>query len=631
MAPQHPALEQGPIGDGVWVIVDPAAGGLREEEVGEWLLENSDTFVSLTSKDGTTSKGVVRLTDDRIMLCEWRRGKRSKLQSKDDSRVGSSTSRAEDPYAMPRDVPPSQQGGGSPSPKSGHDGKKVPRASKARLSAAAAVRDQAANGPPELVALRKLVIERAGQRFPNVKEAFRSLERIVPYRQGAHRVGKHDLQAFFGELGLPAAAAEQMFDAIVAPGMDNIEHKQLVEFFGANIPWPGRAPAPKPQEIEGLPLKPGQEGGPPAMGNQMKVGASGDEAFWRVREMALKRMLSRYKNLRQAFRALDENSDNEISLGEMRAFFRQLSVPQDMADRIFTEMDTDGNGTIDYTEFQDFFGEAFQPGSGAYHPSHTKINRRGSVDRIHSSKRTEQLLPAHMKEGEAISDEAFSQISEMLLQKLATRYTNVRDAFHMFDRNRDQMIDIEEMRVVFQEMDLPEAAADRLFAMIDTKGKGYVTYLKFMDWAGPAINPGQWRRTRKSSVAPADVAGLQAPGDFGDEDGEEEEEEDEAGDYPWKPSPSQLPMIQKSRSFPHLTHGGGQLANMIDSRTFVYMGGMQRRQRRTQTDGFPRSSYGTHFKAPEPRRMMPMPRPPKPSEFSQTYSPSGYLQGGHYG
>merc|ERR1719265_1005155 len=101
MAPQHPALEQGPIGDGVWVIVDPAAGGLREEEVGEWLLENSDTFVSLTSKDGTTSKGVVRLTDDRIMLCEWRRGKRSKLQSKDDSRVGSSTSRAEDPYAMP--------------------------------------------------------------------------------------------------------------------------------------------------------------------------------------------------------------------------------------------------------------------------------------------------------------------------------------------------------------------------------------------------------------------------------------------------------------------------------------------------------------------------------------------------
>merc|ERR550514_364248 len=214
-----------------------------------------------------------------------------------------------------------------------------------------AVKDMV-NAQPDLHEIRKMVIDRAGKCFLNVKDAFRNLQRIVTYRDGVHRVSRLELRAFIVEqLSLTNAISDTLFDALVEPGEMYIPHPTIVDFFGARIPWPEHV---IPEEKE----PPVEVSGTLAVGNQMPVGDKVEDSFWKVREMVVRRIILRHKNVRQAFRALDDDEDELINREQIRVWFKQMSIPMEMADRMFDEIDIDHNGYIDWPEFRRFFGDA---------------------------------------------------------------------------------------------------------------------------------------------------------------------------------------------------------------------------------------------------------------------------------
>merc|ERR1719456_1672191 len=81
-------------------------------------------------------------------------------------------------------------------------------------------------------------------------------------------------------------------------------------------------------------------------------------------------------------------------------------------------------------------------------------------------------------------------VSEEVLQKLTQRFQSIRDAFHAFDRDRDQRISKQELRQTLMDWNFPADAADLLFTLMDTHNHGHISYLEFMDWAGPFMEPG---------------------------------------------------------------------------------------------------------------------------------------------
>lgn len=60
------------------------------------------------------------------------------------------------------------------------------------------------------------------------------------------------------------------------------------------------------------------------------------------------------ENLEKIFKAIDENGDGKLSKQEiLDGWEKHLGTPinEEEVDKMFAQIDTDGNGTIDYTEF----------------------------------------------------------------------------------------------------------------------------------------------------------------------------------------------------------------------------------------------------------------------------------------
>jgi Ca2+-binding EF-hand superfamily protein len=69
------------------------------------------------------------------------------------------------------------------------------------------------------------------------------------------------------------------------------------------------------------------------------------------------RLTTKYKDIREAFRALDLNHDGSISYTEMRTFMGQFNLPVESADKFWAVFDEDGSGEIQFDEFMALFGD----------------------------------------------------------------------------------------------------------------------------------------------------------------------------------------------------------------------------------------------------------------------------------
>ena len=96
-----------------------------------------------------------------------------------------------------------------------------------------------------------------------------------------------------------------------------------------------------------------------------RSGQGGDRRILRHPSQALlyEKMETKYKSLRKAFRAIDEDGDQRVSWPELQRLLVTFNMnPNDRAlHQLFSAADIDNSGSIEYPEFQSHFGELLQP------------------------------------------------------------------------------------------------------------------------------------------------------------------------------------------------------------------------------------------------------------------------------
>lgn len=85
------------------------------------------------------------------------------------------------------------------------------------------------------------------------------------------------------------------------------------------------------------------------------------------------RLTTKYRDLRDAFRALDLDKDGSVSRTELRTFFKSFGMPPGSADKFFTALDEDDSGSVQYDEFVRLFGDVGI--SDASHRTHVSPRR----------------------------------------------------------------------------------------------------------------------------------------------------------------------------------------------------------------------------------------------------------------
>jgi len=85
-------------------------------------------------------------------------------------------------------------------------------------------------------------------------------------------------------------------------------------------------------------------------------------------------------------------------------------------------------------------------------------------------------------------DRELHSVLELVGQKAATKYRNVRQALRFVDSDRDGYIQKSEIHYFFRAYDVSShTAAERLFTLLDRHRTGEVEYKAFVDYLGPFI------------------------------------------------------------------------------------------------------------------------------------------------
>eukprot|EP00397_Hematodinium_sp_SG-2012_P015089 GEMP01015361.1.p1 GENE.GEMP01015361.1~~GEMP01015361.1.p1 ORF type:complete len:329 (-),score=61.39 GEMP01015361.1:1852-2838(-) len=79
---------------------------------------------------------------------------------------------------------------------------------------------------------------------------------------------------------------------------------------------------------------------------------------------------------------------------------------------------------------------------------------------------------------------------DLISQKAAFKFRNVRDAFRLVDVDKSGSVTRREMHIFFRQFNLPKRQADLLFDELDQDDSGEIDYVEFMDHFGSVIQPG---------------------------------------------------------------------------------------------------------------------------------------------
>jgi Ca2+-binding EF-hand superfamily protein len=227
--------------------------------------------------------------------------------------------------------------------------------------------------------------------------------------------------------------------------------------------------------------------------------------------MLYDKMEAKYKSLRKAFRAIDENGDQKVSWPELQRLLVTFNMdPNDRAlHQLFTAADIDNSGEIEYPEFQSHFGELLQPstaGGSAEQTLHGKIRSGGMGlhNRLHGVKektsRTKQsgLLQAQEKKkktkkkrsnGLAATSAAASR--GQFMSKMQAKFSSLRGAFRWINEDADGEVTWAELQRLLRNFNMDEEnpVLLQLFRLADANGDGSIDYQEFQRYFGELIQP----------------------------------------------------------------------------------------------------------------------------------------------
>lgn len=183
----------------------------------------------------------------------------------------------------------------------------------------------------ELRVLMQDMGEKLPLKFKHVRDAFRPLDvdRIGTIKRG-------EMRAFFRGFGHGEETADRVFNLLDPDGSGQVDFAGFMKHFD-------RVLGPAFRQARRAPFIPVKD----------------PDVAKEVTDVAIavsERLITKYKNIQEAFRALDLNKDGKVSPYEMRVFLKKFGIGTQTADTFFHALDMDMTGYITYNEFILLFG-----------------------------------------------------------------------------------------------------------------------------------------------------------------------------------------------------------------------------------------------------------------------------------
>ncbi|XP_070545178.1 EF-hand calcium-binding domain-containing protein 6-like isoform X2 [Ptychodera flava] len=169
-----------------------------------------------------------------------------------------------------------------------------------------------------------------------------------------------------------------------------------------------------------------------------------------------------YYDLKQAFQNYDIDQSLSITKGELRRVLETFMLPftADQFDAVMAKVSTNPNGTVNYCQFLDRYG---QGGAAMKESKWTSSGHRYQYTRS----------PQEM---------GIDHMERLLKERISANFKNVIKAFRLFDYNRDGRIQRHEMRKVLENycFRMTDNQFDRFWARYDFNHTGVVNYNEFL-------------------------------------------------------------------------------------------------------------------------------------------------------
>lgn len=260
-----------------------------------------------------------------------------------------------------------------------------------------------------------------------------------------------------------------------------------------------------------------------------------------VMEEIGKKLPLKFNKPRDAFRPLDVERNGQITPSEMRSFLRGFGWGQDVADRLFSLLDEEGRGEVDYNAFMAHFAPVLGPAVFPSTRSRLLPPPVAKLDPLLSpaSSRTVASASVSTVSGAAPSTSTTSMsedlerqlnaVASILGEKLRTKFHSGREALRPLNLRNDGLVTRHEMRTFFRSMCLPVRDADTLFDALRSSNDtqeldeedykdsavdgGRVRYDDLVALLCPpngatATKPGHWRAMEDLREAPMPGEGL---------------------------------------------------------------------------------------------------------------------------
>eukprot|EP00931_Biecheleriopsis_adriatica_P056573 TRINITY_DN33525_c0_g1_i1.p1 TRINITY_DN33525_c0_g1~~TRINITY_DN33525_c0_g1_i1.p1 ORF type:complete len:595 (-),score=132.43 TRINITY_DN33525_c0_g1_i1:75-1859(-) len=170
-------------------------------------------------------------------------------------------------------------------------------------------------------------------KFKRMSDAFKCLDLE---RNG--RITRLEMHDFFRGFGHSEAQADKVFDLLDQDMDGEINFKLFMSHFDRVLGQAFRKADRKPLiEVDNI-----------------RLGREVDA----IAKAILDRLTTKYKNISEAFRALDLDKDGKVGKYEMRVFVKKLGLPADSADKFTAALDKDKTGYLSYHQFVKLFGSS---------------------------------------------------------------------------------------------------------------------------------------------------------------------------------------------------------------------------------------------------------------------------------
>lgn len=185
------------------------------------------------------------------------------------------------------------------------------------------------------------IAEKLPLKFPHPRDAFRSLD----LSHDGH-VTRTEMRGFLRGFGWDSDVADRIFESLRDSDTGMVDYNAFMSHFEVLL-GPANMPPCRSELVQTL------------------ASAREPELRKQVNEIAAilgEKLLTKYSSAKSAFSTLDLTNDGEITLQEMRMFFRAMSMPLDSANKVFRALRKDGSETVHYNDFLSLFGPLTLPG-----------------------------------------------------------------------------------------------------------------------------------------------------------------------------------------------------------------------------------------------------------------------------